>query len=141
MKKTPVVILLVFLGGLSFFAIPAVVAQGPAVEQPELRPAAATDANGLSAETVADLWVIIDGATYGPFRDEAYSAVRNAQGEPVEVTADVQYRAKLKIGPKTESWFWSKPLESSKPLFIRFCRQRRPSSADGTPEIDKTDNM
>ena len=35
MKKTPVVILLVFLGGLSFFAIPAVVAQGSAVEQPE----------------------------------------------------------------------------------------------------------
>jgi hypothetical protein len=34
-KKASVVMLLVFLGGLSILAIPALVAQGPAVEQPE----------------------------------------------------------------------------------------------------------
>src|SRR5437773_857612 len=35
MKQAPIVMLLVLLGGVSFLAMPAVVAQGPAAEQPE----------------------------------------------------------------------------------------------------------
>lgn len=68
-----------------------------------LAPAAAADANGHSAESVADFWMVIDGVTYGPYRNEMFSAVKDAAGGPVEVTSSVQYRTKLKIGPKTPS--------------------------------------
>ncbi len=69
----------------------------------ELRPAAAADANGFTAETIADLWMVVDGTTYGPYRNEMFSPVRDASGNPVEVASSVQYRVKLKIGPKTAS--------------------------------------
>jgi hypothetical protein len=66
----------------------------------ELRPAAAADMNGFSGESMADVGVELGGAAYGPFRNAAFSAVRDAKGRPVAISdaAELRYTAKLKMG-------------------------------------------
>jgi hypothetical protein len=54
-------------------------------------------------ESTADLWMIVDGVTYGPYQEEGFSSVQNTKGDPVPVMAEARYRAKLKMGPKSPS--------------------------------------
>ena len=50
--------------------------------------------------TFADLFVEIDGAWYGPFRDDGWSAVRAPSGRPPSLSdpASLRCSAKLKLG-------------------------------------------
>jgi hypothetical protein len=65
-----------------------------------LRPEASPDANGVAEAAVADLWVEIDGAWYGPYRGAGWSPVRTPEGLPPAVrdASSVRYAAKLKSG-------------------------------------------
>jgi hypothetical protein len=77
-----------------------------ATEPPsELRPPVAPDMNGFAAPTVADLSVEVGGALFGPYRNEAWSAVHAPSGAPPEIleTDVLRYRAKLKMGGSKSS--------------------------------------
>ena len=66
----------------------------------ELRPSAAADINGYEGESVADLALEVDGVSFGPFRNPAYSPARTSKGAPPSIGAagTLRYSAKLKIG-------------------------------------------
>jgi hypothetical protein len=80
-----------------------------------MTPAYLPDVNNFSSDGVADLSVIVDGVTYGPYRNEPWSPIRlaHANGQistgsgptrlPPTVNTSLQYRSKFRCGLATVS--------------------------------------
>lgn len=75
-----------------------------------MTPQALPDCNNFTMETVVDAYVIVDGTTYGPYRNEPWSPIRMAHANgtistgtgatrlPPTVTSELKYRAKFRVG-------------------------------------------
>jgi hypothetical protein len=78
-----------------------------------MSPAALADVNGFVRETVADLYVAVDGVFYGPYRNEPWSPIRMAHvtgvfatgpdvaTRPPTVNTSLRYKTKFRLGLAT----------------------------------------
>lgn len=101
----------------------------PAVLRPEPR----SDANGHTVESVADLFVELDGVWRGPFRDPGWSPVRASEGGPAEIVdpSRVRYAVKLKAGASPGAVLLATPVvdditlyfDEGEPEFVSWVRE------------------
>jgi hypothetical protein len=86
----------------------------------ELRPQGGADLNGRAVESVADLYVELDGAWKGPFRDSGWSPVRGPGGRPAEISdpSRVRYAVKLKAGAGPGTVLLAAPIVDDVTLYF-----------------------